>query len=369
MKIRVCCNRCGYGFSIDGRFAGRAFRCSNCNGIIKTTRLTKASGTEGSLPNAATNQIGAESAVDEKQLWPGVPEFKKPRTSPEEVPTGVAETVFDTGKNETAAEGYEPEKAFRQDLLRFISPIQTVGELSTFICLVILFVGWPYLEIASSCCCAGFLIKWGCVGCLCSFMFNIITETAEGCDELPYLDSLMEAITNPWTQIIVPLTNFLGALFYGTLPSLIAFLIYSLITKDFEVSNQTVQLIFSVLSLGGLFFWPMVALILAYDQLLLLLRPDIIFRSIIAIWKPYLIAWVALLIVFGVLFFGQSNLPNFQDVGFELTPKVFGYVGVQLVCLIVFIYAMRVIGLLYRHFDDRLSWAERSDPKHPLEKD
>ena len=369
MKIKVCCNRCGYGFSIDGRFAGRAFRCPNCNGIIKTTRLTKESGTGESLSNAATNQTGTESVVDEKQLWPGVREYKKQSIPPEASRSEIQGKVTDADEYETATEGYEPNKAFRRDLLRFITPIQSTGELPTFICLVILFVAWPYLEIASSCCCAGFLIKWACAGCLCSFMFNIITETAEGCDELPYLGSLMEALMNPWTQIIVPLTNFLAALFYGTMPSIVVFFIYSIITNDIEITNQTIRLLLSGLSIGGLFFWPMVALILAYDQIILLLRPDIIFRSIVAIWKPYLIAWVALLIAFGVLFFEQSSLPNFQDVGFELTPKVFGYVGVQLVCLIVFIYAMRVIGLLYRHFDNRLEWTVPKEVKHPLEKD
>ena len=113
-------------------------------------------------------------------------------------------------------------------------------------------------------------------------MFNIITDTAEGCDELPYFGSFMEALMNPWTQIIVPLTNFIAALLYCILPSMIAALIYSSITNNYEINNQTVQLLLTGLSIGGLFFWPMVALVLAYDRINLLLRPDIILRSVIA---------------------------------------------------------------------------------------
>ncbi len=360
MRIKVSCNQCGYVFLIDGRFAGRAFRCPNCDGIIKTTRPTRRAG-EG--------ESESKSAVDENQLWPGVPESKKPSTPSEEVQSGADGTVFDSDKYETTAKPYEPSSAFRRDLLRFITPIQTAGELPTFICMLVLFVAWPFMGVISFCCCWGIFIQLAFGGCFCSFFFSIITDTAEGCDELPYLGSLKEALEHPWSQIIVPLTSFLAALFYCALPCMIIASIYSSITNDIEITNQPIRFILSVIFFAGLFFWPMVALILAFDQLTLLFRPDIIFRSIIAIWKPYLMAWVALLIAFGVLFFEQSKMPNFQEVGLELTPKVYGFVALQLVGLIVFIYAMRVIGLLYRHFDDRLLWQAPKEDKHPLEKD
>jgi len=300
-----------------------------------------------------------------------VPSFKKRSTPSEAAQSEAPRAVSESGKCEPAGEGYEPNKAFRRDLLRFISPIQTAAELPTFICLLVLLVGWPFLGLFSVCCCLGLFIQLACGGCLCSFFFTIITDTAEGCDELPYFGSFMEALEHPWTQIIVPLTNFIAALLYCILPSMIVASIYSAITNNYKINNQTVQLLLTGLSIGGLFFLPMVALILAYDQINLLLRPVIIFRSIIAIWKPYLIAWIILVMAFGGLAIVYFALPDFKESGLliKFTLKVMGFVVVQVVWLVFFIYAMRVIGLLYRHFDDRLSWAERSDPKHPLEKD
>jgi len=79
-------------------------------------------------------------------MWPELPSDKKQSVEPVEEQSEDQGEVFDVDKYETAVEGYEPERAFRRDLLRFISPIQTAGELPTFICLVILYILVLYIS-------------------------------------------------------------------------------------------------------------------------------------------------------------------------------------------------------------------------------
>jgi hypothetical protein len=83
---------------------------------------------------------------------------------------------------------------------------------------------------------------------------------------------------------------------------------------------------------------------------LTLLRPGYIFKPIRAAFRPYLVI-VGLLVAFGVL---ETQTTQYQS-GLRLV-VIAARLAVDLLVQIIAIFAMRSIGLFYRHYSCHFQW-------------
>lgn len=384
MKYESRCQSCGGRFTFEEFEAGEILHCPHCRAQIQLQPPPDSSAEQGS---------GEES---EAGIWPTLirpAKISKPGAS-------TIETPFSDGKDCQADKPgflaevlYDPEAEFRRDLVRFIVPCRTKEEVPTLIVIAFLFVVWPYLNMFSFFCCLNWLIQLAVLGCFCTFFFEIVTETARGGDQLPYFGSISAALENFWAEIIVPAINFICAVLYCQIPAILGGIILQGIVPPTEstectlngiadpnavgvLAGETVSVwhpaaeaILTVLTIAGMFFLPMVMLILAFDKIQLLLRPDIIWKAIRQLLRPYLLGWISILVGGGIFWLTRLLLPE-QDAE-EYVLGTYGHIAVvsvlMVIDLLVFIYAMRVVGLLYRHYEHLLPWPLEPRKKHPLE--
>ena len=384
MKYSIRCGSCGGRFTLEGFEAGHILNCPHCQSLIQLQRMP-------ALP-------GEERGVEEpeEEIWPELiraEEIGKPSDSTVVASSSVEETSETEEPGFLEEASYDPEAEFRRDLVRFIVPCRTAEEVPTLVLMVILFVAWPFLNMFSFFCCLDWLIQLALLGCFCTFFAEIVTETARGGDQLPYFGSISAALENFWSEIVVPTLNFICAVMYCQLPAIVCGIILQVLLPPREVTESTLsgaadpnaivdlggetilvwhpaaEVILTVLMIAGMFFLPMVILILAFDRIQLLLRPDIIWEAIRRILKPYLLGWISILIGGGILWLTSSLMPE-QDAK-EYLRGNYGHIAAIAVLLIadllVFIYAMRVVGLLYRHYEHLLPWRLEPEKKHPLE--
>ncbi|GEM_PF-2114801 len=384
MKYEIRCESCGGRFTLEGIEAGHILNCPHCQSQIQLQHRPASSGEERS----------GEELQDE--IWPELvrpDEIGKPSDSTVVVASS-AEESSETGEPGFLEEAsYDPEAEFRRDLVRFIVPCRTAEEVPTLVIMVILFVAWPFLNMFSFFCCLDWLIQLSLLGCFCTFFAEIVTETARGGDQLPYFGSISAALDNFWSEIVVPTLNFIFAVLYCQIPAILGGIILQVLLPPTEVSESirngvadpnavvilagetgpvwhpAAEAILTALIVVGMFFLPMVILILAFDKVQLLIRPDLIWEAIRRILKPYLLGWISILIGGCILWLTSSLLPEqeFQEYA-RVNYVHLALVGVLLlVDLLVFIYAMRVVGLLYRHYEHLLPWRLDPEKKHPLE--
>ncbi|MFC1781956.1 hypothetical protein ACFL02_00030 [Planctomycetota bacterium] len=253
---------------------------------------------------------------------------------------------------------------FRKDLLRLAIPIRSTGEASTFIIVIILFTAIPFLEIASLFCCLDIIIIIGIWGCLASFFFNILTDAAEGQDQLPYLSSLFTTLLEDfWQGLIVPISNFFGAILYAFVPCLMVSAIYFFTTGNKTPFADWPLPLFIILLAVGIFFVPIVMLALDRNKLTLLFKPIEIFRSMLSVWKPYLVCWFCLSIAVGLALGANFFMEPYSGETLSTT-WVLVTLAICILDIWVWIYAMRVIGLLWRHYQHQLGWG--ADKEHSI---
>ena len=379
MVKRGRCPYCGVEFKVGKASAEVELRCKGCGWPIPPSVL------RGGEPDETRKKPPFADA----DLWPSLPSSKKQRTRrpPADPKAQTSETAGNacphptrkTGDTQSKAVGHDqrphpdatapaddtrPDAAssaagptFRQDLWRLALPFRTWTEASTFICVSIVITGMPFLRLFGFCCCAGWVILAGLAAMLASFFAAIIQETAEGIDELPNIGSLRATLESPWSEIVVPISSFVGAAVCVLLPAMIAVLLFELAARaGYHVPGR--DIVVGVMAFVGIFFWPIVVLIIAFDQLNLLLRPRLILKWIIAVIRPYLLAWLCLLVALGILYAARTALGSiFEAEGFS-GPGFLLALVVNALELAVFIYAMRVVGLLYRHYQNHLTWDE-----------
>jgi len=186
----------------------------------------------------------------------------------------------------------------------------------------------------------GLVVTMSVWGCLFWYYMEIICTTATDTDELPdvYMGGLFGYIWN----VIRSLSIFAVGLFAVLLPSII-----------FISISRSTGVVSYVLSLIGLFAFPMAILTFsAGGDVLMVFRPDYIFKPIARAFWPYLLvagmfvlAWDLQLrtIGYGKLI-GSDNLV----IGLHLLANL----AVQALAII----SMRSIGLFYRHYSCYFPW-------------
>jgi len=186
----------------------------------------------------------------------------------------------------------------------------------------------------------GLVVTLSAWGCLFWYYMEIICTTANDTDELPdvYMGGLFGYIWN----VIKSLAIFAIGLFAVLLPCVI-----------FISISRSTGVVSYVLSLIGLFAFPMAVLTFsAGGDVLMVFRPDYIFKPIVRAFWPYLLvaglfvlAWELQLrtISYGELI-GSDNLV----IGLHLLANL----AVQALAII----SMRSIGLFYRHYSCHFPW-------------
>jgi hypothetical protein len=192
-----------------------------------------------------------------------------------------------------------------------------------------------------------FVFVWGW---LLGFYLNIIYETALGIDKLPEI-YLGTSITFLW-YVVKPFLIFFLTVVAVQIPFIVALSL--LRDKGLTVMNMWTlelgpRLILQSLFVLGLFFFPMAVLTVAVGKDITLLRPDYLLKPVSRAFMPYLIV-VGLLVVVDVL---ETQTTQYTGAGFSTTAA---HLMLNLAVQVAAIFAMRSIGLFYRHYAPHFSW-------------
>lgn len=186
----------------------------------------------------------------------------------------------------------------------------------------------------------GLVVTLSAWGCLFWYYMEIICLTANDTDELPDVD--MGGLFGYLWNVIKSLAIFAVGLIAVLLPSAI-----------FISISRSTGVVFHVLSIAGLFAFPMAVLTFsAGGGVSMVFRPDYIYKPIARAFWPYLLvaglfilAWELQLRTIGYgRLIGSDNLV----IGLHLLANL----AVQTLAII----AMRSIGLFYRHYSCHFPW-------------
>ena len=192
-----------------------------------------------------------------------------------------------------------------------------------------------------------FVLVWGW---LLGFYLNIIYETALGIDKLPEI-YLGTSITFLW-YVVKPFLIFFFTAAAVQIPFIIALIL--LRDRGLTIMNMWTlelgpRLILQSLFVLGLFLFPIAVLTIAVGKDITLLRPDYLLKPVSRAFMPYLIV-VGLLFVVDVL---ETQTTQYTGAGLATTA---GHLALNLAVQVAAIFAMRSIGLFYRHYAPHFSW-------------
>lgn len=200
---------------------------------------------------------------------------------------------------------------------------------------------------AGSCCCGyvTFFVVWGW---LFGFYLNIIYETAYGLDKLPEI-YLGTSITFLW-YIVKPLFLFSCTLALVLLPCIVRFIMLKEQGMSFnDILHSDFGLI-HVLFILGLFLFPVAILTTSVGQTLTLFRPDYLLGPAFRAFGPYM---VTVLLLLAAAFLETKTTQYTADTE---TSTIVANLSLNFAVQFVAIFAMRSIGLFYRHYSCHFKW-------------
>ena len=174
-------------------------------------------------------------------------------------------------------------------------------------------------------------------GYLFAYMQKIIAHSAQGEDELPEFPEFGEW----WSDIILPFLLFAGTFVVSFAPAIVVFLVLR------ENPIMVIAIIPTVIF--GAIYFPMALLAVAVTDNFLALSPHVVVPSMFRVFLPYLVTCLVLGVLAGVRFGSQIALA-FVPVPF-LPSIALGFIS-----LYVLVVEMRVLGLLFRSYRNRLGW-------------
>jgi DNA-directed RNA polymerase subunit RPC12/RpoP len=297
MTIEFNCPKCGALIAFDSKHAGKRARCLSC-------------GQKFFIP--------AESFKK--------PEMVKPEPQPRGDPVpGFYRAVFlDTWK-------------------LFVDPhnITTLTFVTAVVCFKFFLAGT---------CCMGSVAPFIIWGWLFGFYLTLIYQTAWDEDQLPQIE-----VGNSVTFLVYvlgPFFTFFYTLFLVLLPAIAAFYLaqnHGVTLGNLWSAHAGYHLLVQVPFIGGLAVFPAAILTTAVGQDFLLLRPDYLLAPIPRAFMPYCTV-AALLVAVCLLgwrttqYTGADTLTTEKDLALNLAVQI------------VAIFAMRSIGLLYRHYACHFKW-------------
>jgi DNA-directed RNA polymerase subunit RPC12/RpoP len=199
-------------------------------------------------------------------------------------------------------------------------------------------------------CCMNYIAAFIIWGWLFGFYLNVIAQTAWDDDQLPEIE-VGTSITF-LVYVLGPFFTFFYTLFLVELPFLIALWLtegYGVTVGNLWSSFDSPHLLAQGLLVTGVFVFPAAILTTAVGQDFLLLRPDYLLAPIVRALPAYivtvtLLAGTCLLAWHATQYTGPDLATIAKDLGLNLAVQV------------VAIFAMRSIGLFYRHYACHFKW-------------
>jgi hypothetical protein len=230
---------------------------------------------------------------------------------------------------------YEERSFYRQIPGTFAYPFNKSGSIMLIIG-SILFVVLEFLGGFS------FYLKIVGIGYLFAFMQKIISHSAQGEDELPPWPELTDFISD----IILPCLMLAGVFVVSLAPGLLLLF--------FGRENPMLAVMAIPALIVGALYFPMALLAVAVSDNFLALSPHIVLPSMIKVFVPYAVTFVVLALLASVRV-GTGVAAAFVPVE-EVPWNIAVTLVMGFVSLYVLTVEMRVLGLMFRSYRDRLGW-------------
>jgi len=298
MTIEFNCPNCGALIAFDSKHSGRRAKCLTC-------------GQKLIIPN--------ESFQKPEKITPE----PKPREDP--IPGFGRAASVETWK-------------------LFVHP-QNVTTLA-FIVTVVCF----RFFLARGVCCLNHVTTIVIWGWLFGFYLNIIQQTSYDEDLLPEI-YLGTSITLAW-YIVQPLLTFCYTLALVELPFFITLGLFQdsgITMTNFGSAISPLHLLLQFLFILGLFVFPAAILTTSVGKDLAMLRPDCLLAPILRAFGPYIYV-VLLLAAACFLHFHARQYTGANPIATVL------HLALNLLVQVFAIFAMRAIGLFYRHYACYFRW-------------
>jgi len=192
-----------------------------------------------------------------------------------------------------------------------------------------------------------FMLAWGW---LLGFYLNLIYETAFDIDKLPVI-FLGTFFTFLW-HAMKPFLIFFFTFFVVQFPFFITLAIFKSVGLTLDNIWQLgfgLQLIPQIFFVVGLFFFPIAILTVTVGRDISLLNPAQFLKPIRGALGPYVVAFCLL----GAFCVAETLTQQYTGASVAVTA---GYLTLNFLVQLIVIFAMRAIGLFYRHYNCHLTW-------------
>ncbi|UCD53442.1 MAG: hypothetical protein JSW27_12475 [Phycisphaerales bacterium] len=219
----------------------------------------------------------------------------------------------------------------------------------TTLAFIVAVVSFRFFLDRAFCCIdwATIIIAWGWFF---GFYLNIIQQTAYDEDLLPEI-YLGTSVTFLW-YIAQPLFTFSYTLALAELPFFITLWLFQdsgITLTNFGSAVSPLHLLLQFLFIFGLFAFPAAILTTSVGKDLAMLRPDCLLAPILRAFGPYV--YIVLLLAAGC--FIQFDAKQYEGAHFLITTL---HLALNLLVQVIAIFAMRAIGLFYRHYACYFRW-------------
>jgi len=298
MTIEFNCPSCGALIAFDSRHAGRSARCLTCGQKLV---------------------IPAENFQKPEKIAPP----PEPRGEP--VPGFYRVAFVEAGKSV-----FHPQN------------VTTLAFIAAIVCFKFF--------LARGVCGLNFVATVIVWGWLFGFYLNIIAETTYDENLLPKI-YLGTSITFLW-YVIQPFFVFFFTLFLVELPFFITLSLTQgsgVTLTNFGSALGPLHLLLQFFFILGLFLFPAAILTTAVGKDITLLRPDYLLAPVFQAFGPYVI----IVLMLATAFFLQIHTTQYTGAGLMTTAW---HLAINLAVQVIAIFAMRAIGLFYRHYACYFKW-------------
>jgi len=205
--------------------------------------------------------------------------------------------------------------------------------------------------LAPGACCFGLISHFVVWGWLFGFYLNVIYETAYEIDKLPKI-YLGTSMTFAW-NILKPIGIFFYTMFLCHIPFIIGLAVlqrHGIGYENMWHGHTAGHLVLQVLFILGISLFPISVLTTAVGRDITLLIPNYTIPPIFKAFIPYVVISV-LLVATAVLEVNTRQMDYDLEMKYNAV-RLLGNLGVQFAA----IFAMRSIGLFYRHYSCCFKW-------------
>jgi len=326
MSERVHECGCGARLRYKPEWAGRSGTCKKC-------------GARFTLPQSEPDPGAGAASGAEAEYGIAPAEIKPPRISFEGAVDADAEAERARSAR-TASPSNGRKRDFWGDAFRGITfmrnPGNAINVLAMCLLVTVAMVVSPFFLCF-------FVFVWlALYGYLAGYGFRLIVHAASDDDDFPDPFEIGGFIDG----IVLPLVK----VFMVSIALAIPGVLVGLVTTDPAARFGATALSY--------FLWPAVMLIAAIGGVFSALRLDLVARTVLSAFLPYLAIWLMLIVGLGAValagiagFGGVARLP-FTVFSPLVTLFLFNLVGISML-----IVTMWTIGLYYRHYKDRFPWS------------